>query len=140
MLIKRDLKSIGRLSDKYLGAISTRLANIDSSIRNRMRAYELDSALKVEKAVSMVLPFIEKVSKMSKVDYDKFDMARKNRDAETIEKLSKRYELEDEMVKVRGLLDVLLQEANAVGYGAKSRRLLNGGRRRSNGSGPLSLQ
>ncbi len=117
--ITKTLKSAGRLTDEFLGAISTRLGNIDPSIKNRMRAYELDSALKAEKATKMVLPFIEKVSKMSKKDYKDFDLARKNRDAEEIARLSEKYGLENELTEVRTLLDALLKEAVAVGYNAK---------------------
>jgi len=117
--VTKTLKSAARLADEYLGAISTRLGNIDQSIKNRMRAFELDSALKAEKATKMLLPFIEKNSKMSKKDYADFDLARKNRDAEEIKRLSEKYGLESELVKVRTLLDAVLKEAAAVGYDAK---------------------
>lgn len=115
---KKLVKSFGRLTDVQLGAISTRLGNIDPSIKNRMREYELDSALKVEMIIKEALPFIKINSKLPKEDNKAFDIARKNRDSKEIKRIQEKYGFEKEGDKVRAILDVLFDEADAVGYTA----------------------
>ncbi len=117
--VKKSLKRTGKMVDHYLGAISTRLENIHPSIKNKMLEFELDSNVKIEKITKIVLPFIKKTKKMSKKDYKEFDLARKNGNQEVIDKFSEKYGLQKEMKTLRNLLDVLREEALAVGYKSK---------------------
>ena len=114
---KRNIKRTKKLLDEKLGALTTRLEKISPSIKNKIIEFELDTGVKVEKiAKDVMLPFIEKTTKMSKKDYDTFDLARKERNKKEIDDLVEKYGMEEEYKKVRGMLDAIGNEARAVGY------------------------
>ncbi len=120
--VKDFVKKAGKLGDEYLGAISTRLGNIDQSIKNKMRAFELDSNVRVESNIKKVLPFITKAKKMSKEDYKKFDTARRNSDTKVIDSLVKKYGLEAEYKAMRKVLDQTYKDATNAGYELRYRK------------------
>lgn len=114
--VKRSPSKTIKLVDEYLGAISTRLANIDPSIKNKLMEFELDSNTKIENAIKEVLPFIKKTTKMSKEDFIAFDFARKSSNTVEINRLVEKYNIQKEYTVVRGLLDTIRSEAISVGY------------------------
>ena len=114
-----SLKRTAKLTDHYLGALSTRAHNIDPSVKNLLIEFELDSNTKIEKLIKITLPFIKATKKMSKQDYRAFDLARKNSDTKTIQLYLNKYEkqgLAKEYKEIRGLLDTLGEAAQNAGY------------------------
>jgi hypothetical protein len=113
---KNLIDDIKRTADEYLGAISTRLGNIHPSIKNTLRKFEFKRGMIATERVNKILPFIEKVSKMTREDKTAFDLARKNSDTTTINSLVKKYGLGKEYRELRLLLNNMYEEATSVGY------------------------
>lgn len=102
--------------DRYLGAISTRLANINPELKFKLREVDFNTSDMFAKDVSRALPMLEAASKkMSKNDFIDWDYARRNSDATKIRELAKRYGIEQEYVEYRALLDDIRKEALDVG-------------------------
>ncbi|MCP3924913.1 MAG: transglycosylase SLT domain-containing protein [Desulfobacterales bacterium] len=115
--LHKSLKRTAKLTDYYLGALSTRAENIDPSVKNLLLEFELDSNTKIEELIKVSLPFIKATKKMSRQDYAAFDLARKNSDAKTIQMYLDKYpNLAKEYKKIRGLLDTLGEAAINAGY------------------------
>jgi hypothetical protein len=114
--VKSVLSEVKQTADEYLGAISTRLGNIDPSLKNTLRAFEFRRGMKASEAVKKVLPFIEKADKMPKADKAAFDLARKNGDPVQLKALVTKYGLGKEYHELRNVLADLYKEASAVGY------------------------
>jgi hypothetical protein len=108
-------KQLGEMADEYLGAISTRLGNIDPALKSRLRKFEFEVATKRVKRLEESLPLFEKVKAMSKSARKEFDLARKNADSAKIAEIVKREGLEKENKAVRDLLDNLHKEATDAG-------------------------
>ncbi len=113
---KDVFSDINKTTDEYLGAISTRLANIDPSLKNTLRKFEYRRGMKVSDRVNTVLPFIEKVSKMPKDDRAAFDIARKNGDPVELRRLVTKYNLGKEYHDLRVMLKDVYTDATGVGY------------------------
>jgi hypothetical protein len=108
-------KEFALMADEYLGVLSTRLANIDPSLKFVLRKFEFKSATRRAERLEQALPFMEKVKAMSKSAKKEFDLARKNADSAKIAEIVKREGLEKENKAVRELLDELHREATDVG-------------------------
>jgi hypothetical protein len=114
--VKKTMKDIGNTVDEYLGSISTRLGNIDPSIKYKLREFEFGKGLKASKREERVLDFIKSTEKMSKEDYKALDTARKNGSKEEINRLVEKYGLGKEHEELRKVLDELYSEGRSVGY------------------------
>src|SRR3990167_2384394 len=116
--LKAGLASIGEGADKILGTISTRLKNIDPSLKTAIRSYEFKLAGAVQKDRKAVEPFLKAIRSkdISKIDYADLDLALKNGDITKIDEVIKKYGLEKEFGTVRETLDDLYKRATAVGY------------------------
>ncbi|KKL78944.1 hypothetical protein LCGC14_2019780, partial [marine sediment metagenome] len=87
--------------EKLLGIISTRLANIDESLRQTLRKFEFNLGRSVRNDLKVATPFIKKVQKMTPDDYTDFGWALKNGDVNTINPLLEKYDMADEFAAVR---------------------------------------
>jgi len=102
--------------DKYLGAISTRLGNINPKLKYKMRRLSQDTDLKGSQDVRSVEPMLKKVKKdMTPQETATWDLARKNSDTEKINELVKKYGIENEYKAYRDTLDKIRKEAIDVG-------------------------
>jgi hypothetical protein len=119
--VRKLVKEIGTVADDYLGAISTRLGNIDPSIKYALRKLEYTTGRKVGRREKAVLPLIKASEKMSSTDYKLFDTARKNGDAQEIARLGEKYKITKELDTLRLILDDIYAEAKAVGLEVKYR-------------------
>ena len=99
-----------------LGSLSTRLKNIDPSLKQAIREVEFNVKTKETVRMDLAQGLLKKVSKMSKQQQAQFDLAAKNGDEEWIQKLAKEHGFEDDLVGMRGMLDELYQEGTNVGY------------------------
>lgn len=115
---KDTKKSIGQGADVLLGTISTRLKNIDPSLKAALRRYEFNLGMAIQKDQREVTGFLRgiKKSRISADDYADLDLALKNGDAAKTNELIEKYGLTEEFAKVRKTLDSLYARAEAVGY------------------------
>jgi len=117
---KDTIKAVGaeikKTADEYLGAISTRLGNIDPSIKSRIRAYEFQHGIKANQRLNKSIPFMEKARKMPAEDRAAFDLARKNGDPAELKRLVTKHKLGREYHEVRLMLEDVLNDAREVGY------------------------
>lgn len=115
----RKLKSMGletaKTADKYLGAISTRLANIAPELKERLRDLELAIGRGAKEDIEKITPLLKKASKMNRGDKQDWDLARKNSDKAKIDELVTKYKMQKEYAAYRKLLDILRAEARGVG-------------------------
>lgn len=114
--IKNSGEEIRKTSDLILGTISTRLKNIDPSLKRAIRQLEFNILQSNRSLKGAVLPFLEKTKDMSKEDFADFDLALKNGDTKKINSLVEKYGIKSEFDKVRDVLDGLYTRANEVGY------------------------
>ncbi len=103
-------------TDKFLGAISTRLANINEKLKFKLRRLDFDTNTKATEYVKKVQPLLEKSKKMNRDDLADWDYARKNSDKAKIAALIDKYDMQTEYDAYRDALDMLRQEAIDVGY------------------------
>ena len=102
--------------DKLLGPISTRLANISPTLRQALRRFEFAVLTQTQKDNRAVLPYLEKVGKLSKDNYADLDMALKNGDTTKIQELTEEHGFTDEYEAVKEVLDNIYARANEVGF------------------------
>ncbi len=114
-ILPKVKKPKDKIVEKIFTPISTRLENINPSLKHAIRKFELDSALTENKYANIITPFVEKLSKMPVVDYAKYDLALKNGRKETIRNLNIKYNLFKEYKNIRKLLDEIREEAINVG-------------------------
>lgn len=109
-------KEVQQGLDKYLGAISTRLGNINPKLKSKIRKLSFDTDLKSTKDVQAVEPMLRKVkNSMTPEDMSAWDLARKNSDTIKIDELTKKYGIESEYKAYRKTLDKIRDEAIDVG-------------------------
>jgi hypothetical protein len=109
-------KAAGESIDKLLGTISSRLADINPSLRQAIRRFEFKTMTQVQKDRKAILPFLEKAGEMSKEDHFDFDLAVKNGDTLKINELIDKYDMKAEYDKVRTVLDDVYERAQRVGF------------------------
>ncbi len=115
--VKQFVSEIGRTTDEYLGAISTRLGNIHPSLRQALRSYEFHLGQRRNGDLLSVEPFVKKLNEtMTPQDKADFDLARKNGDPEKIQHLVLKYNLGKEYYTVRKVLNDLYNRAKQVGF------------------------
>lgn len=114
--ISSNLSSIKETTDAYLGPISTRLKNIDPSLKIAIRNFEEKLALNTQKDRGAVVGFLKKASKMNSFDYADLDLALKNGDTAKQSALIEKYGLTKEFDDVRKTLEDLYTRAKEVGY------------------------
>lgn len=111
--VVRDLK---RGTDKVLGTISTRLKNIDPSLRRALRWYEFRVANRTMEDLKAVEPFIKRVAKMKPEDRMDFDLARKNGDMDRISSVMAKYNMGTEYYGARKVLNDIYKRSKDVGF------------------------
>ena len=116
---KKISKSVKSGLNRVLTPISTRLKEIDPSLKNALRKFEFNVLNKGRKRLLVADDFLKSKSKMSDRDLVDFDLAEKNRDVAKVAELVKKYGLEEQYAKKRKLLDDLYKEAEEAGYDIK---------------------
>lgn len=114
--IKTALSETGKTLDKVLGTASTRLKNIDPSLKVALRNFEYRIANVVQKDRKAAEGWLRGTYKLTDAEYADLDLALKNGDAAKIEDIVKRNGLEEEYGKIRTVLDDLYNRASDVGY------------------------
>lgn len=107
----------GGLFNRLLGSISTRLHIISPELKARLRKFEFDIRKNGVQDEKMITPFIDKIKKIkSKEDLAIFDLAAKNGDTKTVNRIAEKYGMEKEVQMLRDGLNNLYKEAKDVGY------------------------
>lgn len=114
--VKGFFSTIGEIADKYVGMVSTRLANINPEIKTSMRRFEFNTRMATKVDIEKSMPMLKKVKSMDKADRADFDLARKNGDKEMVEKLAKKYGMEKELAETREMLDDVYGRLKESGY------------------------
>lgn len=114
--IAKTIKKTGEGLEKVLTPISTRLGNIDISLKYAMRKMEYEALTSIQKDEKAVEPYLKHLKKISKDDFIDLDLALKNGDIEKINEINKRYGAEKEFNEIRETLDGLYKRANQVGF------------------------
>lgn len=111
-------RSAGEGADKILGTISTRLKNIDPSLKTAIRDFEYNLANNTQRDRKSVAPFIKSIrdKNIPLRDYADLDLALKNGDTVKTQEIITKYGLEDEFAAVRATLEDLYRRADSVGY------------------------
>lgn len=104
-------ESISRIAEP----ISTRLKQINPSLKNKMRRYEFDLKQRVLQDEKSVKPFLHGYEKLSDKDKSDLDLAFKNSDTEKIEEVLKKNKLEKEFQAVKQTLNNLFSRAKDTG-------------------------
>ena len=103
--------------DKFLGAISTRLSNINPKLKAKIRQLDFRIGTAQARDIKAIRGMLDKAKGMSKGDFADWDFARKNSDINKIAELVKKYSMENEYQRYRETLDRIRDEAISVGLG-----------------------
>lgn len=116
--VKDAVKAPKETLDNLFGAISTRLKNIDPSLKRQMRTFEFKVAKAKQADRKSVEPFVKKIKSknMDANDYADLDLALKNGDSAKINTILKKYGLEEDFANVRQTLDDLYKRADEMGF------------------------
>lgn len=72
------IKPKDNIIERTIRPISSRLEEISPTLKHALRRFEFDSMGAENKSASIIKPFIDKVSRMNKKDWAKYDLALKN--------------------------------------------------------------
>lgn len=116
--VKDAIESPKETLDNLFGSISTRLKNIDPSLKRHMRTFEYNVARAKQTDRKGVEPFVKRIKdkKIDPNDYADLDLAMKNGDSAKMESIFKKYGLEEDFARVRTALDDIYKRADEVGY------------------------
>ncbi len=114
-------KRIQETTGKLLTPISTRLENIDPTLKYALRKFEFTAMNSIQKDKLSVVPYLKKIKvgmfkKMGKDDLADLDLALKNGDVKKINEINKKYGIEKEYEQVKKTLDDFYNRANEVGF------------------------
>lgn len=102
--------------DEFLTPISTRLDNINPSLKYAERKFEEGIHQRDYQYKKQVDPWLNQKKRMSKADNRALDIAEKNGDVDEIKKLVGKYHLGEAYAAKRAALDSLEKDALEVGY------------------------
>ena len=120
--VKDTIGDAGKSTDSLLGALSTRLANIDPKLKGGMRKFEYKTLDREMGHLKSVEPFLQKVKKMNSGDRKAFDFARKNADGVEEARLVKKYGMEAEQKVYRLEMDKIREAAIESGLNVPYRK------------------
>jgi len=122
-VLKRMIKSAsesfgeaGKSFDKILGTISTRLKNIDPTLKTSLRKFEYRLGTNINRDRRVADTWLKGVDKLSDLEYKDLDLALKNGDEAKILDVVKKNGLEKEWGAIRTTLDDLYKRASDVGF------------------------
>ena len=101
--------------DKVGGSISTRLENIDPSLKYALRKSEFNVHQATSKDMDVIKSFVKTNHKMNRADRHIFDLARKNGDTVKLTELIGKYNLGKEYESTRRTLDAIYERGQEVG-------------------------
>ena len=122
LVFNRTGQSIQKVYDGMREYLSDAIVPLEEEIRqispdlyNMNRRLEISKINKTNAYFKRVKGFVEGMSKMSEPDFHTFDLALKNRDTDTVQRLLAKYDLEAGFAEVRNILDELREQMIDVG-------------------------
>jgi hypothetical protein len=112
----RTIDQTKKMAETILTPISTRLYNIDPSLKYALRKLEFDTFHNSQRDFRQVRPYLQSLKKLDKNDFVDLDLALKNGDVNKISAINKKYGIEKEYKAVTDILDDLYKRANEVGF------------------------
>ncbi len=107
-------EGIKNLAEEIGGIISTRLANIDPTLKYSLRKFEYNIRQTSMADRKPALALAEKTAKMNKIDRKNLDVAMKNGLTDDIDDLARQYGFESELKATRDMLNRVYARANEV--------------------------
>lgn len=108
-------KDVKEFIDKTFVPMSTRLADIDETLRDAIRKHAFNVNIKTKKDMDASVPFMKSMTKMSKEDMLDLDFALKNSDTNIVDQIVAKYNLQQEYQDVRKTLDDIFARAKEAG-------------------------
>ncbi len=102
------------LSDAIV-PLEEEIKQISPELYNMNRRLEIDKLQKTSAYYKRIKGFVEGMQKMDAPDFYTFDLALKNRDVDTVQRLLEKYALTDGFAEVRNILDDLREQMIDVG-------------------------
>lgn len=102
------------LSDAIV-PLEEEIKQISPELYNMNRRLEIDKLQKTSAYYKRIKGFVDGMQKMDAPDFYTFDLALKNRDVDTVQRLLEKYTLTDEFAEVRNILDDLREQMIDVG-------------------------
>ena len=102
------------LSDAIV-PLEEEIKQISLELYNMNRRLEIDKLQKTSAYYKRIKGFVEGMQKMDAPDFYTFDLALKNRDVDTVQRLLEKYALTDGFAEVRNILDDLREQMIDVG-------------------------
>ena len=122
LIFNRTGQSIQKVYDGMREYLSDAIVPLEEEIKqispelyNMNRRLEISKINKTNAYFKRVKGFVEGMSKMSEPDFHTFDLALKNRDTDTVQRLLAKYDLEAGFAEVRNILDDLREQMIDVG-------------------------
>jgi len=106
--------SIKQGGEDLLGVISTRLANIDPTLKYAVRKFEFDVRMKTLADVKVAQTLATKLSKVPVDDFMKLDVAMKNGFIDDVLEIADKHGFGVELRETRKMLDDIYRRANEV--------------------------
>lgn len=101
--------------NKAMVPISTRAKRINIKFRNKLRAYDYGTNIKLNQYYAQIKPFLDKWATMTDTDAVAFDLALKNSYVDKQLEIVNKYNAYDEFVAVKNVLNSLFDQAVDVG-------------------------
>lgn len=102
------------LSDAIV-PLEEEIKQISPELYNMNRRLEIDKLQKTSAYYKRIKGFVDGMQKMDTPDFYTFDLALKNRDVDTVQRLLEKYALQDSFTEVRNILDDLREQMIDVG-------------------------
>lgn len=102
------------LSDAIV-PLEEEIKQISPDLYNMNRRLEIEKLQKTSAYYKQIKGFVDGMQKMDTPDFYTFDLALKNRDVDTVQRLLEKYALQDSFAEVRNILDDLREQMIDVG-------------------------
>ena len=110
-----SLRPVRDAFDKILGFSGSRLADINESLKHRMRRFDFEVGRTVNQHLKQLTPWLDKLNALTPDVQSDLDFALKNRDEAKVKELVEANDLTAEYATVRQFLDDIHRQAQEVG-------------------------
>jgi hypothetical protein len=109
--VSRIAKDFGIGVEKYVAPLSTRIKNLSPKLFARTRRFEFDVKRQIMADNAAILPFLNKEKNLPADARKSLDIAMKNGDTETINKIADSYDMKAEIDAIRPTYDNVFKRA-----------------------------
>jgi len=113
--VKKHAKGLKADAETIFGSLSSRLNDIDPSLKYALRRFEFELRLPLHQYMDRVNPFIDKAKQLSQRDASDLDFALKNRYTDKVDKIIDSNNMRSEFDAMKQVLEELHANAKAAG-------------------------